>query len=179
VLGRYSAGVVLTNGQRNPGEAWAEFQETIGTTKQIAVRAGYSLVAGDGTKLEVLHPQTPPTIDENLNDGALVLRLSFGDVSFLLTSDISRDGQRTMLEAGQWPLATLLQLPQGGAVMDDNFFVAAQPQVIVMQSDSANRQANPDALALIGNTPLFRTDQGGTIHLWTDGISLWAVQERY
>jgi hypothetical protein len=46
-----------------------------------------------------------------------------------------------------------------------------------LQNDSASRQVNPDALALLGNRPLFRTDQGGTIHFWTDGRNLWTVQE--
>lgn len=178
-LERYSAGIVLTNGQPNLGEAWTELQETIGTAEQMTVSAGYTLESDDGTKLEVLHPQASPTIDDNLDDGTLVFRLSFGEVSFLLTSDTSRDGQQTLLEAGQLPLATVLQLPRGGAALDESFLSAAQPQLVVLQNDSPNRQANPDVLALLGNTPLLRTDQGGTIHLWTDGISLWAVQERY
>jgi competence protein ComEC len=177
VLGRYTAGVILTNGQPNLGDAWIELQEAIGTTEQIAVRAGYRLESDDGVKLEVLHPQTPPALDDNLDDGTLVLRLSFGDLSFLLTSDLSREGQQTLLEDGLLPVAAVLQLPQGGAGLDETFLSAVQPQVIVLQNESANRRGNADTLALLGTTPLFRTDQGGTIHLWTDGRSLWAVQE--
>jgi competence protein ComEC len=178
VLGRYSAGVILTNGQPNLGEAWAELEQTIGAAEQLAVRAGYTLQSDDGVNLEVLHPQTAPSLDDNLDDGTLVLRLSFRDVSFLLTSDLSRDGQRSLLEVGQWPLATVLQLPQGGTGLGETFLSAVQPQVVILQSDSANRQPNPDVLALLGNTPLFRTDQGGTVHLWTDGQGLWALQDR-
>ncbi|HLU11658.1 MAG TPA: ComEC/Rec2 family competence protein [Oceanobacillus sp.] len=177
-LERYNARIVLTNGQPNLGEAWTELQTIIGNTEQIAVTAGYTLEADDGTLLEVLHPQEQPTIDDNLDDGTLVLRLSYGEVSFLLTSDTSRAAQQTLLEAGQLPLATVLQLPRGGATLDEGFFAATQAQLVVMQNNSASRQENPDVLALVGNTPLFRTDQGGTIHLWTDGHNLWSVQER-
>ena len=178
-LERYSARLVLTNGQPNLGEAWTELQAIIGVTEQLALTAGYSLESDDGTILEVLHPQEQSTLDDNLDDGTLMFRLSYGEVSFLLTSDTSRTGQQSLLEAGQLPLATVLQLPRGGATLDEGFFVAVQPQLVVLQNDSANRQANPDGLALIGNTPLLRTDLGGTIHLWTDGRNLWSVQERY
>jgi hypothetical protein len=45
----------------------------------------------------------------------------------------------------------------------------------VLQNDPANRLGDPDGdtLALLGSTPLLRTDQVGTVHLWTDGTSLW------
>jgi competence protein ComEC len=177
-LERYSAGVVITNGQPNLGEAWAELQTTIGGSEQLAVLAGYTLESYDGTLLEVLHPQEQPTLDDNLDDGTLVLRLSYGEVSFLLTSDTSSAAQQSLTESTQLRPATVLQLPRGGATLDEAFFDAAQPQLVVMQNESANRRENPDVLTLLGNTPLFRTDQGGTIHLWTDGRSLWSVQER-
>jgi competence protein ComEC len=178
VLGRYSAGLILTNGQPNLGEAWEKLQEAIGTTEQFDANAGYVLEADDGVRLEVLHPQLPPALDDNLNDGTLVLRLQYGEVSFLLTSDVSREGQQSLIEAGQLPLATVLQLPQAGAALDESFVVAVQPQAVVLQSDNASQSDNPDMLALVGETPLFRTAQEGTIHFWTDGQALWVVRER-
>ncbi len=178
VLGRYSAGIILTNGQANLGEAWAELQEAVGSTGQIAVRAGYTITSDDGVTLEVLHPPQAPALEDNLNDGAMVLRLSFGEASFLLTSDLSENGQQAMLEAGITPQTAILQFPQGGAALDEAFLAAVQPQVVVVQSDSASHRDNADTLALLENIPRYHTDEGGTIHLYTDGRDLWVVQER-
>jgi len=131
--------------------------------------------------LEILHPQRQPEISDPLNDQALVLRLHYGDASFLLPSDISREAQTELLSEGQWPLATVLQLPQHGAArsLGEAFLTAVQPQVAVLESDPANRNGDPDGdiLTMVENLPLFRTDQGGTIHAWTDGRELWFAQQ--
>ncbi len=180
VLNRYHVGLVLYHGQPNMGEAFLTLLDKLAQHDSITVRAGYSLEMDDGTRLDVLHPQTQPGLDDSLDDHAMVLRLNYGTVSFLLTGDISRDGQQALLAAGQWPLATVMQLPKHGGVrsLNEDFLKAVQPQVIVLQSDRANRLGDPDAdtLTMLGSTRLFRTDQGGTIELWTDGQSLWANQ---
>jgi competence protein ComEC len=146
------------------------------------MRAGYTLAMSDGTRIDVLHPQAEPQMGDSLDDQTLVLRLTYGDVSFLLTSDLSRAGQAALLENGQWPLASVMQLPQHGAArsLDEAFLEAVQPQVVLLQSDRANRNGDPDAdtLAKLDDTTLFRTDEGGTLHLWTDGARLWVGQER-
>ncbi|MBI5668966.1 MAG: ComEC/Rec2 family competence protein [Chloroflexi bacterium] len=178
VLDRYEIGVTLYSGQPNQSAAFLALQDRLAQRKVVIARAGYMLELDDGTRLEVLHPQTQPGLDDSLDDHALVARLRYGDVSFLLTGDLSREGQQVLLDAGQWPLATVMQLPKHGGLrsLDEAFLQAVQPQLIVLQSDRANRLGDPDAdtLALLGATPVYRTDQGGTIHLWTDGRELWA-----
>lgn len=182
VLHRYNAGVVLTNGQPNLGTAWQELQDAMGSTERVTARTGYVMDTSDGVRLEVLSPHNPPELDDPLNDGALVLRLSYASVSFLLTSDLSTSAQRALVESGQVPASTVLQLPQGGTALEPAFLDAAQPQAVVMQNNSASRHLSEDVVALLdktllGEIPLFRTDGGGTLHLWTNGQRLWAVYE--
>jgi len=182
VLNRYDIGVALTNGQPNLSEAYLQLQDRLATYTVVPVRAGYSFETDDGVRAEVLNPPSQPGLDDSLDDNALVLRLTYGTVSFLLTSDLSRNGQAALMEAGQWPLAAVMQLPQHGTArsLDERFLAAVQPQAVVVQTDPANRRGDPDAdvLALLGNTPVFRTDRGGTIHIWTDGQNLWLTQEK-
>lgn len=179
VLGRYDVGMVLTNGQPNLSESYQALQQALSTYPVVEARAGYRLVIDDGTLIEVLHPQARPSLTNSLNDSALTLRLSYGAVSFLLTSDLSQDGQAALLDGGQWPLATVLQLPRhaGADSLDRVFLAAVQPQAAVVQSDPTNRQGDPDpdTLALLADTPLFRTDERGPLHLWTDGRTLWVL----
>lgn len=177
VLSRYDVGVVLTNGQPNLSDSYQALQQMLSRAPVVEARAGYQLSLDDGTLIEVLHPQAQPLLTDSLNDGALTLRLSYGDVSFLLTSDLSQDGQVRLLADGQWPLATVLQLPRHAGVdsLDRAFLAAVQPQAAIVHSDPANRQGDPDpdTLALLGDTPVFRTDERGPLHLWTDGQTLW------
>ncbi len=181
VLERYDVNVVLTNGQPNLSEAYANLQARLVESEVVTVRAGSSVEFDDGVGLEILHPQRQPEISDSLNDQALVLRLNYGDASFLLTADLSREAQSELIIEGQWPLATVFQLPLHGAArsLGEGFLSAVQPQVVVLESDRANRNGDPDGdiLTMIENIPLFRTDQGGTIHMWTDGHELQIAQQ--
>jgi competence protein ComEC len=182
VLNRYESPLILTNGQPNQSDSYQLLENAMSASQVLVVRAGYEIRFSDGTILEILHPQSEPALNEAMNDHSLVIRLRYGERSFLLSSDISPEGQAAMLEAGFWPLAEMMQLPQHGAArsLDDEFLLAVQPQAIVLQADRANRRGEPseDSLAAVGNLPLFRTDEDGTLHFWTDGKSLWAVGTR-
>jgi competence protein ComEC len=181
VLDRYDVGLVLTNGQDNLSPAYQTIEQRLSGKPLAVVRAGYTVDLDDGTHLEILNPAQQPDLGDSLDNNALVLRLTYGEVSFLLTGDLGRDGQNTLLKNGSWPLATVMQLPAHGAIrtLDDDFLKAVQPQAVMVASDPGSRQGALDdtTLSQLGTVPVFRTDQGGTIHLWTDGENLWKLQE--
>ncbi len=178
VLERYTVGAVLYHGQANRDDSFQSINEALreSNTPTVQVRAGYSLRLSDGVLIEVVHPQSQPKITDRLNDHVMALRVTYGDASFLLTSDLSADGQREMLSSGVVEHATVLQIPQHGAVraLDQNFLEAVAPQIALLQSDRANRRGDPDGdtLAKFNETDLFRTDTHGTIHLRTDGKTI-------
>jgi len=178
VLDRYTVQVALVNGQPNLSPDIDALNQALASTTVQTVTAGYTATFDDGVMLEVLHPATAPTLEANRNDVPLVVRLTYGDVSFLLAGDLSMDGQRDLLDAGLWPLATVLQLPDHGTErsLNPDFIAAVQPSVVVIQTDAANRRGDPDAgtLALLPEEALIlRTDERGTVHLWSDGNRLW------
>jgi competence protein ComEC len=182
VLDRYDIGVALTNGQPNLSDSFVELESKLAVHDIVVARAGYTVEFDDGAKFEILNPQTLPTLGDSINDNALVLRLSYGDVSFLLTSDLSAEAQIELSEAENYPLATVLQLPQHGTArsLERDFIEAVQPQAVVVQADRANRRGDPDPaiLAMLDkDTPVFRTDEDGVVHLWTNGESLWGETE--
>jgi competence protein ComEC len=183
VFQRYNAGVILTNGQPNLSEDAALLDAAIAAYPHITAQAGYNVTLDDGVLLEVLHPARAPELEEALDEYALVLRVSYGEVSFLLMGDANPAAQQAMLaEPAGFPLATVMQLPQHGAArsLDADFLAAVQPSVIVAQIDPANRRGDPDAstLELLDGIPLYRTDTQGGIHFWTDGRELWVQTER-
>ncbi|MEP7291190.1 MAG: ComEC/Rec2 family competence protein, partial [Chloroflexota bacterium] len=171
VLARYTPGVVLSTGQPNLGDAFAALQTQLSPYPLVTVRSGYSVETDDGLRVEALNPPSQPALGAPLDDSALVLRLTYGDVSFLLMPGLSRKKQGELIASGQNLHAAVIQIPSG---IDPAFLDAVQPQVAITQRENPN----PDELAKLGNVPLYRTDLGGTIHLSSDGRSLQIVQDR-
>lgn len=176
LLDQYAVDQVITNGQPVLDSALADVLGRAGTVTPLL--AGQRVEMSDGTVLEALHPAASPGETAALDDGALVLRLSYGDVAVLLTGDLSADGQAALIAAGYGLPATVLQAPAGGAeeTLLPDLITTTQPQVVVIQTrrEDANEPA-PDTLALLGGLPVYQTGSGG-IHLWTDGRRLWAEQ---
>ena len=176
VLDRYAVGLALLNGQPNVTETFQEIERRLAPSKTVAVRAGYTIELDDGVLIEILHPQSSPSIADRLNDQVMVLRISYGEASILLTSDLSRRGQRLMLANHIHPLASIMQVPRHGAMnaLEAEFLQLVQPQIALLQSDAANRSGDPDpdTLALLGEMPVFRTDESGVIHLSSDGLEV-------
>ena len=186
LLARYDAALIIDNGQLNLSPEQDALNDAIADHTRVTVTAGYTLQFSDGTLIEVLHPSQPPSFGTPAGDAALVLRVSYGDVSFLLTGDLTQDAQTGLLASGQWPVASVMQVPQHGTArsLDAAFLQAVQPQVAILHADPANLRNDPhiDTLDMLdaAQTPLLRTDaagQAGSLHLWTDGVSLWALNE--
>jgi len=149
----------------------------------------------------VLGPQEQKTspASDNDNENSLVLLLSFGGIRFLFTGDIQTEAATTLarLELGDDPI--VLKVPHHGAENAASILDATSSSLAtsVISAGEGNRYGHPDidlviSLAELG--PVFMTTCGcsedcfaaadaeseydiwantGTIHMWTDGQSLW------
>jgi competence protein ComEC len=169
VLERYTPGVIISNGQPNLGAAWTALQTQVNAYPQVTALAGYTVETSDGVKIEALNPQHTPALGTPLDEAVLVLRLTYGEASFLLVSDLNREGQQALVDSGYDLRSTVLQIPSR---VDAAFLDVVQAPVLVTQVE----EANPDELAKLGEVSIYRTDTGGTIHLSTDGKELWISQ---
>ncbi len=176
LLQRHEVGLLLHNGHRELPSILRDGAEEI-----VVPRAGHTLRFGQGLALEVLHPAAPPPPEQRrFNSSALVFRVRYGDVSFLLPASLDREGQLQLLAEGVSPAATVLQLPLHGAArsLEADFLRAARAQLAMVHvdpEDPRNRRGDPDpdVLALLGDTPLLRSDRNGALHFWSDGERLW------
>lgn len=177
LLDQYTVAQVLTNGQPILDPALSALLERAGSV--AALTAGQAVALSDGVTLDVVHPAAVPGETDRMADGALVIRLTYGDVSLLLAGDLSADGQAALIENGYGQAATVLQAPAGGAESSllPDLIQTTQPQAVIVQSrrEDANEPA-PDTLDLLDGIPVYTTGAGG-VHLWTDGRRLWAEQE--
>lgn len=179
IVGRYSVGQVLTNGTvvegHSPYAALLDAAEREGVAVAGA-QPGQAIRLDDGVQLTVLHAGAAGTSD---NDSSVVLRLSYGAFSLLLTGDSELAAEQTLV-AGGAPLASLvLKAGHHGARTSSNeFFLAAvQPQVLVISSGEGNTAGHPHAEVLeraaSQGAVVLRTDELGTITAITDGRQLW------
>ncbi|MCX5999320.1 MAG: ComEC/Rec2 family competence protein [Chloroflexi bacterium] len=136
VLGHYEVGQVLESGLE---ESVAEYRDKAACVEwrglieennieRIVAEAGQRIDLGGGVVIDVLSPHggTLADSEEDVNDSSVVLRLSWREVSFLLTGDISEEMERLMLHDGADLTSTVLKVAHhGGATSTSPQFLAA------------------------------------------------------
>ena len=149
----------------------------------ISVYRGAYIGLGNGLILKVLNPalESDQPTARNTNNQSVVLRLEFGDFSFLLTGDIEEKVELELLREGLAPPSTVLKVSHHGSRNSSNpfFLRAVNPAVAVVQSGEDNLHGHPHQEAidrlekLVGQDGLYMTALHGTVEITTDGRSLW------
>jgi len=166
---------------------------TTGTYEQLldAIDAArvpyYEVQRGDTIPLgrlsfEVLHSN--PDADD-LNNTSVVLRLAYGNVSFLFTGDVEAAAELDMLSTVRERLnATILKVAHHGSRTSSTagFLAAVQPRIAVYSAGRDNNYGHPhretiQALQQIG-AEVYGTDEHGTIVIVTDGVD-YQIQTGY
>ena len=136
-------------------------------------RAGLKRDLGDGAMLEILHPSAPA--GDNLNDASVVIKLTFGDVSFLLTGDAEQTSLKQILDRNYELNSTILKVSHHGSRTGTSsaFLAAVSPEAAVIMAGKGNTYGHPhdEVLALLAKAKvnIHRTDLHGTIVVTTDG----------
>ena len=190
VLRRYDVKLVLEreiDHQSPPLAAWREELAEEGAVVSQAW-AGQMITVGDGVFAHVLWPpQTQSTeAPSDLNSASVVLRLTYGDVSFLLTGDLLSEGEAGLLALGAAIDSEVLKVAHHGSRSSSSgvFLQAVSPVAAVISSGEGNRFSHPDPEtvdALLGHVDealLFMTSERGSVEFVTDGRRLEVKTER-
>lgn len=118
---------------------------------------------------------TDPILDkDNLNLSSLVLRLEFGNNSFLFMGDAEEENEETI----SWPKTDVLKVGHHGSntSSSETFLTQVQPQysiIMVGKDNSYNlpTQATIEKLNTTGSK-IYRTDENGTIQINSDGNTI-------
>lgn len=155
-----------------------------------AAEAGTRVELGYGIALDVLHPGPEPALTQdgepNLVENSLVLRLSWGDTSFLLLGDASKGVQDRLVADGLAGPATVVKLPQGGKepAFSPALLEATQPQHAVVFTRRDDRFRDLSAAVqqawatATGQQHFHRTDLAGTVHCVSDGVTVTCQDSR-
>jgi competence protein ComEC len=188
-LKRYHVDGWLDNGLAHDDAVYAECQRLLEQEGVIqhTVRAGDRLELGSGIVLEVLHPPLEPTTgtDADDNNNSVVLRLRWGEASFLLTGDVEAEAERSLLGSSQPLQADVLKVAHHGSGRSTTaeFLGAVAPDYAVLSVGADNRFGHPheavlERLGALGDVTVFRTDEQGTVEFVTDGRLMWVRTEQ-
>lgn len=179
LLDAYTVQTVLTSGQSGMAETYQALAQRweAQTAHVVPVSAGYMALTDDGVGIEVLYPLAPAQGGDA--SAALVLRVTYGDASFLIAPDLTPEAEEALLASGQYLGSSLLTLVSHGdeGVNPPEFLDRVTPQAAVVMVGAGQRSGLPAAApvaymeALTGR-PVYRTDQDGTVEVITDGVAL-------
>ncbi|MGH9314452.1 MAG: ComEC/Rec2 family competence protein, partial [Vicinamibacterales bacterium] len=132
---------------------------------------------GDGiAEIDVLHPPPPDWERQQArNDDSVVLDVRLGGVSILLTGDIGRDTERTLIPSLRPAAIRILKAAHHGSATSTSaeFLQAARPAAVIFSAGRDNRFGHPAPSVLsrvaASHAEIFRTDQDGAITITTDG----------
>ncbi|MBN1870223.1 MAG: MBL fold metallo-hydrolase [Candidatus Omnitrophica bacterium] len=124
----------------------------------------------------VLHPSE---LTEGVNEDALVLRITYKEVTFLLTSDIQNPQQEELISRyPQLKSADVVQVPHHGGRIADNFAEFFGKGAIFIVSTGPNEYGKPYTEELDKlKGKVYRTDVHGPIVLQSDGYSVKVIHE--
>jgi competence protein ComEC len=151
-------------------------------------RAGQRIDLGDGVVIEVLNPQQPPLsgTESDVDNNGAVLRLSRGEVSFLLTADLMWEGELELVYNRADLKSTVLKAGHhgSGTSTSSGFLAVIDPELAVISVGADNEYGHPASEVLkrledrLGPENIYRTDEDGAIELITDGERLWVKTEK-
>lgn len=118
---------------------------------------------------------TEPILDEdNLNLSSLVIRLEFGNNSFLFMGDAEEENEESI----SWLKTDVLKVGHHGSSTSssESFLEQVQPQYAIIMAGKDNSYGLPtqetlNKLSSIGSQ-IYRTDEDGTIQLISDGNTI-------
>ena len=176
VLGSFDVGEVWMSGTPHTTQT---FERAITAIENSS--AGYEEPRGGDTAtigsltVEILNPVA---LSGDLDVDMLVMRVSYGEVSFLFTGDMPAAGEGTVVARhGGGVASTVYQVGHHGSNTSTSagFLAAVQPQVAVVSASATNQYGHPhreviDRLTAAG-VAVYGTAVHGTVTVTTDGAT--------
>ena len=114
----------------------------------------------------------------NVNDDSLVMRLTYGDTSFLFTGDMTAKAEKEIIEDGENVKCDVLKVGHHGSSGSScyQFLYEAEPKIAVISCGRDNDYGHPHEETLgrlkDAGVTVYRTDELGSIVIFSDGITV-------
>lgn len=146
------------------------------------------LLAGDrvelgGVEIRVHHPAPEDWQRQKVrNDDSVVMELRYGQVSLLMTGDVSREVEESLIPSLDLLPIVILKSPHhgSGSSSSQQFIDKVKPRVVLVSCGRGNPFGHPQPYVVeryraVG-AEILRTDMDGQIELVTDGVSIHATK---
>lgn len=185
-------GEVLSSGVTSASKsyrAWRETVERLGIPYRTVLR-GDTLAALGGVRGVFLHPDplfVSGASKAHANDVSVVLRLSYGEFSMLLTGDIEEKAEYAVARMAHMASApvslrsTVLKSPHHGSITSSGiaFLNAVDPEAVAVSAGTYNAFGHPSPEIMERyrrrGAEVYRTDRGGAVIVRSDGRS-WEIE---
>lgn len=186
VLENYPVKLAALTGQVHPTKIYERLLTNIRdkSISALPVRTGTAIPFDPAVKLEVLSPDESFVESDDTNDASIVIKLTYGQTSFLLTGDAESAANQAMLGHGFDVRATVLKLGHHGSrtSTNENWLRAVQPQLGIISAGAGNSYGHPhpEVIAALNNLGIqyIRTDDHGTITITSDGTQLHITSQK-
>ncbi len=182
VLGNFKVKTVLMPDVGADSATWRDVMNAIEAEKceEIIPLPGNTYKFFEGCSFTVLAPYDT---DEELNNCSIVLRLDYGETSFLFTGDAETEEEKSILENGRGSelKADVLKVGHHGSSSSTSkeFLSAVSPAVAVISCGEDNDYGHPHQSTLSAlknqNITFYRTDRSGTVLVQSNGVSLTVI----
>ena len=133
----------------------------------------------DGVRIEVIYaPEIAAKGQDMGNEASNVYRISYGQASFLITGDLTKENEQVILAQGKNIHSTVLKVGHHGSdtSSSEEFLQAVAPRYAVISVGAGNSFGHPKQEVLNRlqemDIRVFRTDQNGEIKFCTDGKTM-------
>ncbi len=189
-LERYEVGAVLERRVEYGGPGYAAWRELAAAEGALVMDAmpGQRIDMGDGAVVQVLGPPSRLLggTTSDVDNASVVVRIGYGDVSFLLTGDMFREGEAALVASGQHVQSDVLKVGHHGSRTSSSrvFVDAVRPTVAVISAGADNQFGHPHAETLealgrhVDPGMVLTTFERGDVRFVTDGRELEVRTER-
>ena len=180
VLERYEVALVAETGVESGSAQYASWQALAARakTETVIAFAGQELSTGDGVVISVLNPpeDVPAWTPDLRNNSGVTLRVSYGEVSFLLPADIHRYTEEVLVASGA---SLWVNGAQGGAPRLRDVILASVPERRAARGRRGQRGSRQQVRASrAGGCRAADCRSGGWQRLRDRGARKGAVQHR-
>lgn len=182
VLSHYKVDTIIWNGIEAATKVFTDLKQAMENTGANVFVGGYGMRVklSDVAYFEILNPvrKTAPAKTLNgQNHYSLVLRLVYGDDTFLFTGDIEREDEYRMIESNTRLASEVLKVPHHGSKTSSSelFLEEVNPKVAVISVGRNNPYGHPHEAILQRfkkyGIKVRRTDEEGDVTVWSNGNS--------
>ena len=186
ILKRYEVETILVSDVAANSSFYQAWRNQLEVAQQQPLPAwqGLALQLDEGVQAHILNPGPASVSAELPNDHSVVLKLSMGEISFLLTGDIEAGVEQALAASDLDLQAVVLKSPHHGSKTssDPGFLDQVNPQIVLISAGQDNQFGHPHQEILQRYTErdftVFRTDQAGTVEFITNGRQVWVETQR-